>query len=596
MGALVFALSALTALLLLNYIAKQLGNLIGKGLEPGVVLEFFVLSLPFTVAMTFPMAVLVAVLFAFSRLAAENEITAMKASGISMRRLMVPPMMAGALLAILMIIFNDQVLPRTNHRLRTLQGDIARKKPSFALKEQIINEVSPGALFLRSNRIDPMTNRLTDVTIYDLTDPLRRRTIYADSGEMGFTKDGRDLQLTLFDGFIQEVPKEQTVRLQRVYFGTDIIRVKGVANAFERDSSDTYRSDREMSVCELQREVSRYERDYLREYDRFERAREAFAQNPTGTISVLPGSAFGVRDEPDRSRIPSLGRSYCDGLRYLEQRGFGQLTSFAWNGLTKALLPSALYAAVVQDTIRDSLRKRADTTRPRPDTVTRSTPLDMSSSTPVVQVLDSAHRAALQVAARMDSVRLQQLEDSVRSQQQRDSIALRATTDSLAAAAAMGGMVPTPPSFGLTPEVPVSTELESARNQMLAHRAQMNGFEVEIHKKFAISAACFVFVLLGAPLALRFPRGGVGVVISASLIVFSLYYVGLIAGEALADRNLLRPSIAMWAANILFTIAGLFLIGRMEHQGGATRGEASERWERLRALFRRRRKTAAGTT
>ena len=49
---------------------------------------------------------------------------------------------------------NDQILPRTNHRLRKLQTDIARKKPTFALREQVINEVPPSQYFLRANRID----------------------------------------------------------------------------------------------------------------------------------------------------------------------------------------------------------------------------------------------------------------------------------------------------------------------------------------------------------------------------------------------------------------------------------------------------------
>jgi hypothetical protein len=58
-GPLVFALSALTSLLLLNYIAKQFGNLVGKGLPWAVIGQFFGLSVPFTLAMTLPMAVLV---------------------------------------------------------------------------------------------------------------------------------------------------------------------------------------------------------------------------------------------------------------------------------------------------------------------------------------------------------------------------------------------------------------------------------------------------------------------------------------------------------------------------------------------------------
>ena len=81
----------------------------------------------------------------------------------------------------------------------------------------------------------------------------------------------------------------------------------------------------------------------------------------------------------------------------------------------------------------------------------------------------------------------------------------------------------------------------------------MNRYGVEIQKKFALSAACIVFVLIGAPIALRFPRGGVGLVIGVSLGVFAIYYVGLIAGESLADRAFLTPFWAMWAANVILT-------------------------------------------
>jgi lipopolysaccharide export system permease protein len=130
-GPLVFALSALTSLLLLNFIARKFGDLVGKGLPWSVIGEFMLLSVPFTLAMTLPMAVLVATLHAFSRFAAENEITAFKASDVSMQRLVTPVILASVVLAIGMVLFNDQVLPRANHRLATLQGNIARVKPTL---------------------------------------------------------------------------------------------------------------------------------------------------------------------------------------------------------------------------------------------------------------------------------------------------------------------------------------------------------------------------------------------------------------------------------------------------------------------------------
>lgn len=192
-----FALTALTSLLLLQYIAKRFGELVGKGLPWSVIAEFLGLSIPLTIALSMPMAVLVSTLYAFTRLASENEITAMKAGGISLQRVLTPVLVAAVGVTLFMLAFNDQVLPRANHRLRTLQGDIAQKKPTFGLREQVINEVSPGKLYLRAGHLSKASNRMREVTIYDVGDATRRRTVFADSGDMLMSPNQADLQLTL---------------------------------------------------------------------------------------------------------------------------------------------------------------------------------------------------------------------------------------------------------------------------------------------------------------------------------------------------------------------------------------------------------------
>ena len=100
----------------------------------------------------------------------------------------------------------------------------------------------------------------------------------------------------------------------------------------------------------------------------------------------------------------------------------------------------------------------------------------------------------------------------------------------------------------------------------------MSQYEVEIQKKFALAAACVVFVLMGAPIALRFPRGGVGMVIGVSFAVFGTYYVGLIAGESLANRLILSPFWAMWLANVIFTAVGIYFLVLVRKTGATTRG------------------------
>jgi len=95
-----------------------------------------------------------------------------------------------------------------------------------------------------------------------------------------------------------------------------------------------------------------------------------------------------------------------------------------------------------------------------------------------------------------------------------------------------------------------------------------------------------VFVLIGAPIALRFPRGGVGLVIGVSLVVFAIYYVGLIAGESLADRAFLTPFWAMWAANVILTAVGLLLLARMGREGATSRGgDLTEFKDGIKTMF-----------
>ena len=110
---LLYALAALTFAMLVNQVAKQFGNFVGKGLPWGVIFEVFALSIPFIVAMTLPMAVLVAVLYTFSHLAADNEVTAMKASGISVVRILAPVLGGATLIGAIAFLWNDQILPRS---------------------------------------------------------------------------------------------------------------------------------------------------------------------------------------------------------------------------------------------------------------------------------------------------------------------------------------------------------------------------------------------------------------------------------------------------------------------------------------------------
>ena len=508
-GPLVFALSALTSLLLLNYVAKKFGDLVGKGLPVRAIVEFFALSIPFTVAMTLPMAILVATLHAFSRLASENEITAYKASGVSMHRLVAPVLVAAFGFTVFMVWFNDQVLPRANHRLATLTSDISRKKPTVAFKEQIINEVSPSRLYLRAGRIDRVTSMMREVTIYDLSPPQKRRTIHADSGLLELSPDQSDLLLTLYSGSMTEVSLQEPGRLQRNFFNTDFIKVRGVGNQFESERADSmYKSDREMTICELQARVVQAART------RDSAWRVLYKFDKKAALDIQPSALR-----------PGLGAAYCRMLSALH-------------------IKTAAAAVLPQDT---ATKPAAQDTAKKP--VAQDTAKKPIAPAPA----PLPHAAGVPPTA--------------------------------------GGVVPMGDSI---PPTAMPVFVEGAKIQFGNAASIVDGHSVEIEKKFAIAVACFIFVLLGAPIALRFPRGGVGMTIGVSLAVFGLYYVGLIVGETMADRDYVTPFWGMWAANLVLGVIGLALTLRLGAEGTTNRGsETTELLDRARRravrLLRRKR-------
>ena len=91
-------------------------------------------------------------------------------------------------------------------------------------------------------------------------------------------------------------------------------------------------------------------------------------------------------------------------------------------------------------------------------------------------------------------------------------------------------------------------------------------YQVEIHKKYSIPFACIVFILLGAPVAIKTGRSGMGWGITFSILLFTMYYVFLVSGEELADRQLLAPWLAMWAANILLVAFGAWMLVRTNRE------------------------------
>ncbi len=124
--------------------------------------------------------------------------------------------------------------------------------------------------------------------------------------------------------------------------------------------------------------------------------------------------------------------------------------------------------------------------------------------------------------------------------------------------------------------------IESQRNLISYAETQIDQYMVEVHKKYALPAACMIFVLVGVPVGIMARRGTFGVAASFSLGFFLFYWACLIGGEKLADRGLATPFIGMWFANILIGAFGIYLIIR------SMRETRSLNWKKLRRLVPQR--------
>jgi lipopolysaccharide export system permease protein len=132
-------------------------------------------------------------------------------------------------------------------------------------------------------------------------------------------------------------------------------------------------------------------------------------------------------------------------------------------------------------------------------------------------------------------------------------------------------------------------QVSAARDLSRTSTLRANQYLVEVHKKWAISLACLVFALVGIPMALRFPRGGLGLVIGGGLTVFAVYYVGLIAGEGLGNKGIVPPWAAMWSPDLIFTAVAVLGLYRVARESGSTRGgDLQELWEGIAGRFRRK--------
>lgn len=415
----IFALGIIVFILFINFFLRAVDRFLGKGLDLLTILEYLFLNLAWIVALAVPMAVLISTLMAFGRLSEDNEINALRSSGISFLTILRPALLFGASVCLLLIFFNTRILPEMNFQARLLAGDIRKMRPGLDIEPgHFIDNIPDYSMIIRGKN----GNMMEDVRIFSKNSKDIQTSIYSETGELSTLDDA--IIMNLYDGEIHELDMENYGNYRRINFEKHVIAIP--ADDLMLNRRDTAnRSDREMTVALMQEKKKKYSERKIRVEERLQH-----------TIKKVTG-------------IDILPENFLDAKKLLNR---------------------------YQEEIKQ------DTT------------------------LTDAQ-------VRLKERRLRSLERQAKNE------------------------------FKL-----LDTYIRS-----------WNKYAVEIHKKFSLPVACILFVLVGAPLGTLSQRGGFAVAITLGFGFFLIYYIFLIGGEEMADRNIVSPIIGMWTPNVILAFFGGYL-------------------------------------
>lgn len=245
-----FSIFTLIAIFLLQFLMKFADKLVGKGLSVWVIIKLITYNLAWMVVLVVPMSVLVATLMAFGGMSQNNEIAILKATGISLYKMMIPPLIVSMIIAVLLVYFNNHVYPDANHAARLLMEDISRQKPTLSLVPGVFSQDVPNYSIL-ARKIDQTKNKLEDITIYDYSNPPKINIVTATEGKIYLSRNQKKLIMDLTNGEIHETDNTNSLEYRRLRFQRHKIAMPAEQFTFEQSAPGGPRGDRELGAQDM---------------------------------------------------------------------------------------------------------------------------------------------------------------------------------------------------------------------------------------------------------------------------------------------------------------------------------------------------------
>lgn len=200
-GPLVLTFFIALFILLLQFLWKYVDDLVGKGLELHLIAELMFYASATFVPLALPLAILLSSLMTFGNLGEHYELVAMKASGISIWKVMRPLVYLSVIISIAAFVFSNNVLPVANLKFSSLLYDIRQQKLAFNIEGGVFYNGIDNYV-IRVGRKEKDNRTIHDVKIYDHTERMGNvKLTTAEWGYMELSPDQRNVIFTLFDGY-----------------------------------------------------------------------------------------------------------------------------------------------------------------------------------------------------------------------------------------------------------------------------------------------------------------------------------------------------------------------------------------------------------
>ncbi|MFH1824846.1 MAG: LPS export ABC transporter permease LptF [Candidatus Firestonebacteria bacterium] len=258
LGPLFLGFFLFTFIFLIDKMAELVDLIINKGVSLTNTIKLLIYIMPAFIAITVPMGILIAVLIAFSRLNSDNEIMAMKTNGLNIKSIVMPVIIFGLILSIVMVTFNNYILPRSNMAFKNLYFNVLKERASIVLQEKLfIDEFNDFIFYIEEKENE--TDKLKNITIYSSEKTNESPYIVvAKYGYLLSDPNEKRVILKLYDGTLHQINYHNPLVYNKIKFNTyDLdLDLKNVLR--QHDVTENIKTAREMNFKELGEEIKKY--------------------------------------------------------------------------------------------------------------------------------------------------------------------------------------------------------------------------------------------------------------------------------------------------------------------------------------------------